>query len=68
LERKGTCNFMDFIAIDFETANSNRSSICSIGLAFVENGRLTGSDHILVRPTPDYYDYSIQVFMELMTK
>src|ERR1017187_7242738 len=48
---------MDFIAFDFETANTNRSSICSIGFAFVENGTLTGSDHILVKPTPDYYDY-----------
>ncbi len=62
---------MDFIAIDFETANSNRSSICSIGLAFVENGKLTGSDHILVKPTPDYYDYfntSIHGIDDHMTK
>ena len=47
---------MNFIALDFETANKHRSSICSIGLALVENGKVTGSDHILVRPTPDYYD------------
>lgn len=48
---------MNFIAIDFETANSNRSSICSVGVAVVENGKLIGSEHILVRPTPDYYDF-----------
>ncbi len=47
---------MNFIAIDFETANSTRSSICSIGIAVVENGKLIGSEHIYVRPTPDYYD------------
>lgn len=47
---------MNFIAIDFETANSNRSSICSVGIAIVENGKLTGSEHIYVRPMPDYYD------------
>ncbi len=47
---------MNFIAFDFETANSNRGSACSIGLAFVENGKLVGSDHILIKPTPNYYD------------
>lgn len=47
---------MNFIAIDFETANSSRSSICSIGLAFVEDGKLAGSEHIYVKPTPNYYD------------
>ena len=47
---------MNFIAIDFETANNNRSSICAVGLAIVENGKLVGTDHILVKPTPNYYD------------
>lgn len=47
---------MDFIAIDFETANSQRSSICSLGVAVVEKGRLVGTDHFLVKPTPNYYD------------
>jgi len=47
---------MNFTAIDFETANSNRSSICSVGIAVVENGRLIGSEHIYVKPTPNYYD------------
>lgn len=47
---------MNFIAIDFETANSNRSSICSIGLAFVEKGKLVGSEHIYVKPVPNHYD------------
>lgn len=47
---------MDFIAIDFETANSNRSSICSIGIAVVERGKLISTDHVLVKPTPNHYD------------
>ena len=47
---------MNFIAIDFETANSNRSSICSVGIAIVENGKLLGTEHIYVKPTPNYYD------------
>ena len=47
---------MNFIAIDFETANSNRSSICSVGIAIVENGKLIGTEHIFVKPTPNHYD------------
>jgi DNA polymerase III subunit epsilon len=47
---------MNFIAIDFETANSNRSSICSLGVAIVEDGKLVETTEILIRPTPDYYD------------
>jgi len=47
---------MNFIAIDFETANSKRSSICSVGIAIVENGKLLGTEHIYVKPTPNHYD------------
>ena len=46
---------MNFIALDFETANPNRSSICSVGLAVVRNGKIIESEHIYVRPTPDWY-------------
>lgn len=48
---------MNFIAFDFETANSIRSSICSIGLAIVENGKLVESQHLYVKPTPNHYDW-----------
>lgn len=47
---------MNFIAIDFETANSLRSSICSMGVAIVENGKLVDSGHFLIKPTPNHYD------------
>lgn len=47
---------MNFIAIDFETANSNRTSICSLGLAIVENGILIGTEHFFIKPIPNYYD------------
>lgn len=47
---------LDFVAIDFETANAKRSSACSIGLAFVENGELVDSKHYLIKPTPNHYD------------
>ena len=51
-----TNEIMDFIAIDFETANSKRSSICSMGVAIVEKGKLVGTEHFYVKPTPNYYD------------
>lgn len=45
----------NFVALDFETANRNPSSVCSIGLVFVANGQLAGSYYRLIKPIPDYY-------------
>ena len=47
---------MDFIAIDFETANNHPTSACSIGLAFVRDGALAGHTSYLIRPEPFYFD------------
>lgn len=41
---------MDFVAIDFETANEKRSSPCSIGIAVVKNGQVIEMVHHLIRP------------------
>lgn len=41
---------MDFVAIDVETANRRRSSICQIGLAFYEGGKLSGEWETYVNP------------------
>jgi len=38
------------IAIDFETANEERGSACSIGLAWIENGVITRVEERLIRP------------------
>jgi DNA polymerase-3 subunit epsilon len=46
---------LNFASIDFETANYNRSSICSVGIALVENGRITDKIYYLIRPRPDFY-------------
>ena len=40
----------DFIAIDFETANSKMSSACSIGIAAVENGKVVETYYSLLNP------------------
>lgn len=45
----------DFAAIDFETANEQRSSICSVGLVVVRNGAITDRYYSLVQPEPNYY-------------
>lgn len=45
----------DFAAIDFETANACRSSVCSVGIVLVEDGRIVGRHYELIRPCPNYY-------------
>ena len=47
---------MDFIAIDFETANHNRSSACQIGLAKVINDKIVETKCFYIKPTPNYYE------------
>lgn len=47
---------MRYLAIDFETANAERSSICAFGFACFEEGGFKESGVELCRPDPDYYD------------
>lgn len=48
---------LDFAAIDFETANERRSSVCSVGAVIVKNGVVVDKFYSLVRPEPDYFSY-----------
>lgn len=41
---------MNFVAIDFETANGYRNSACSVGLVRCEDGVLTEEFQTLIRP------------------
>ena len=41
---------MNFIAIDFETANEKRNSPCSIGIVKVRNGEVVEKIHHLIKP------------------
>ena len=50
----------DFIAIDFETANQQPSSVCSIGVVMVHNGLVADSFYSLIQPEPNYYNYWCQ--------
>ena len=47
----------DFAAIDFETANGQRSSVCSVGIVVVRNGRIVDKFYSLIQPLPNYYSY-----------
>lgn len=47
---------MRFTAIDFETANSARGSICAVGLVTVENGKIESITSELIQPAPLIFD------------
>ena len=47
----------DFAAIDFETANEQPSSVCSVGVVIVRAGEIVDSFYSLIHPEPDYYKW-----------
>src|SRR5574344_2760977 len=47
----------DFAAIDFETANEQPSSVCSVGVVIVRNGKIVDSFYSLIHPEPEYYQW-----------
>lgn len=47
----------DFAAIDFETANECRSSVCSVGVVVVRRGVVVDSFYSLIHPEPEYYQW-----------
>ncbi len=47
---------MDFVAIDFETANEFRNSACSVGLCRVQGGKVVDRYYTLLRPRELYFN------------
>lgn len=45
----------DFAAIDFETANGELSSVCSVGIVVVRDGVIADKFYSLIQPEPNYY-------------
>ena len=45
----------DFAAIDFETANREPSSVCSVGVVVMRRGEVADRIYRLIRPLPEYY-------------
>ena len=48
---------LNFAAIDFETANNERSSVCSVGIIIVRDGKIVNKFYSLIKPEPEYYNY-----------
>lgn len=47
----------NFAAIDFETANSHSTSVCSVGIVVIRNGIIQDRFYELIRPAPNFYCY-----------
>lgn len=55
-------DWLNFVALDIETATDERSSICEIGLTFVEKGNVIGSKSWLIQPPGNkYYPFNIEI-------
>ena len=53
---------MDFVAIDFETATSDYTSVCSLGICVVEDNEIKERKEILIKPDPfGFNDYNIKI-------
>ena len=58
-----TVSNINFIALDFETATSDRFSPCEIGLTIVENGKIKDSKSWLIKPFsyPYFNQFNIMI-------
>jgi len=50
----------NFAAIDFETANEQPCSVCSVGIVVVRDGQIVDRFYSLIHPEPDYYQWFCQ--------
>lgn len=49
--------YMNFVAIDFETANGSRNSACALGVVVIEDGRMTQRRYSLINPQMPFSRY-----------
>ncbi|MBA1435217.1 3'-5' exonuclease [Bombilactobacillus bombi] len=52
---------MNFVAMDFETANGRGSSACSLALALVENNQITDTFYTLINPQQEFHYRNIAI-------
>lgn len=52
---------IDFVAIDFETANQRRASACAVGLTKVLNGQIVDTFYTLINPEDDFDPFNIYI-------
>jgi len=48
---------INFVAIDFETSNRLRSSVCEAGICVVRQGKVIETKSWFVKPENNYYEY-----------
>ncbi len=48
---------MNFVAIDFETANGAKNSACAVGIVTVQDGIISDSFYTLIRPPGNDYHW-----------
>ena len=62
LQKEQEVKILDFTAIDFETATSAFSSICSMGICVVENNKIVEKKDFLIKPEPYVFnDYNVYI-------
>ncbi len=49
---------MNFLAIDFETANRYPNSACSVGLVRVSDGKVAAKKTFLIKPPYEYFEFT----------
>ncbi|MDH6363295.1 DNA polymerase-3 subunit epsilon [Enterococcus sp. PF1-24] len=52
---------MNFIAMDFETANHEKHSACSLALVMVQNSQIVGEYYTLIKPETPFFYRNIQI-------
>jgi DNA polymerase III subunit epsilon len=52
---------VDFVAIDFETANTSRASACSVGVSLVVDGRVLAGGSTLIDPEVEFSPYNVAI-------
>mgnify|MGYP001282467593 FL=1 len=52
---------MNFIAMDFETANYQTHSACSLALVMVKNSQIVGEYYSLIQPETEFFWKNIQI-------
>lgn len=57
----GTEVYVNFVAVDVETANSKLASVCQIGIAEFQSGTLTHSWQSLVNPEDDFDGINVSI-------
>lgn len=57
----GPIDSVDFVAIDFETANPSRSCACSVGVSLVADGQVIATGSTLIDPEVQFSPYNIAI-------